>query len=1275
MKKQLLLLGIGLVSAMSLQAQEAQLSPLKVTGGFNADVVVEALPVADHLVKGVDNGTTGFYVENLFVPNNNGVPSQMPITSRNKNAYYINFEGVNALPLHDVGATGTLVLKTPVKVDKFWVLGISTDGQTTLKVTVNYTDGTASESVNITYGDWWNSNNASYEAFSKLARINRDNGSIDGVGYVHIDEYAVATDAGKSIKSVTFERVSNNNNSTGTVIALSAGEEPIAIESGLTEDVFAEKEPVQETITFSLDGDHNRHALYTDKVGSKTLTRGGLSADGLITSKSGVSYRMDYTALNAARLGSDSRTLTITVAGSPKCEKVYFLGACGNGPQNVKVVVNYSDGTTSEGQFTLKDWWRATPEGDEAVYGLARFDGGNFDERYQFRLYEGEVPADKEKGIQSFTLSATGGTPVIMGVSGYTYGLSPFFGTELGNGTFYLYNVPTGKWLQNNTLNINEWTTRAALEGRGFDVKVSQINGGYQLDPRFGHNNSINGFNNPLYMDTGDPVTTWTISPVETASNNTYTITSGNAKLCTDANGNLAYNTDGWNANLNNTWQLVSRAERIGALAKATFDNPLDATWLIEGPDFANQDLRWDTWVKESTGGALARGGDSYSHGNMSVENWSSKNLNFFQELTNIPNGTYQLTVQGFYRDGHEIEIGQKHNEGNETLRADYFANDGRNPLMSIVAGGSDVQIPEAYAIAQGGKYIPGNSDGRTNAHAAASKCFFLGGYSNEPITFVVTDGTLKFGVRKATNNDVEDDWTLFDNFKLTYLGAEYDAAAVKANLEDALARSENSANASPALAAAIAAGKAALESGDVEAQAQAAKLINQLYFDIIRTGETLGYLYSTIALSEEENVNDLTTFTEVIEKAKEVAESSADKATVEKMLNELRIARKVNAADKQFDLFDGNKPAAGFFYLFNVGQQRFFCGGDDWGAHAAVGFPGIPVELIAAGDGFIINTHLNNGGENEYLNYGGYCDTGGRDVWVFNQVDDGGYVIARANDVTALLGFTHGTYCRVDTDRKGEANPDNQWKLVTKEDRDALLATANEYGPVDCSYLIGMPGFSQREVDVWTHNNGGIFGRGENRPDFCYECWNANPFDLNQTITGLTNGHYLVHVQGYYRDGNRENHASIVARGGEPARAAYLHANENSVLLPTIHSEVNKAPGLGWMSEVGEYPDACSQACDYFENGLYKVTVPVEVTNGTLKISVTKDRQQEADWVVVDNFRLQYRGTEIGGITGIEDVVKENANAPIYNLNGVQVKSANERGIYIQNGKKFVVK
>ena len=48
-------------------------------------------------------------------------------------------------------------------------------------------------------------------------------------------------------------------------------------------------------------------------------------------------------------------------------------------------------------------------------------------------------------------------------------------------------------------------------------------------------------------------------------------------------------------------------------------------------------------------------------------------------------------------------------------------------------------------------------------------------------------------------------------------------------------------------------------------------------------------------------------------------------------------------------------------------------------------------------------------------------------------------------------------------------------------------------------------------------------------------------------------------------------------------------------------------------------------------------------------------------------------------GGTGIQDINKgiaSDANAPIYDLRGVQVtKGALQKGIYIQNGKKFVVK
>ncbi len=51
---------------------------------------------------------------------------------------------------------------------------------------------------------------------------------------------------------------------------------------------------------------------------------------------------------------------------------------------------------------------------------------------------------------------------------------------------------------------------------------------------------------------------------------------------------------------------------------------------------------------------------------------------------------------------------------------------------------------------------------------------------------------------------------------------------------------------------------------------------------------------------------------------------------------------------------------------------------------------------------------------------------------------------------------------------------------------------------------------------------------------------------------------------------------------------------------------------------------------------------------------------------------KLYFGGDEA---TGIETVVKENANAPIFDLSGRRVVNVAKGGIYIQNGKKFIVK
>ena len=201
--------------------------------------------------------------------------------------------------------------------------------------------------------------------------------------------------------------------------------------------------------------------------------------------------------------------------------------------------------------------------------------------------------------------------------------------------------------------------------------------------------------------------------------------------------------------------------------------------------------------------------------------------------------------------------------------------------------------------------------------------------------------------------------------------------------------------------------------------------------------------------------------------------------------------------------------------------------------------------------------------------------------------------------------------------------------------------------------------------------------------------------------------------MQGYYRDGNHQDQIRAEAAGEERVQAAKLvdMNTDNQVALPNILSEVDKAPGLGNRSTtryrideigedgqpvmnddgtirqiddpngedlyVGEFPMWINEACDYFQSGLYKTGILVEVTTGDLMILVQKFRERAQDWVVVDNFRLTYFGTEKPSedMMGIADVQPQTVNVQgIFDLQGRNITNP-AKGMYIMNGKKYIRK
>ena len=178
----------------------------------------------------------------------------------------------------------------------------------------------------------------------------------------------------------------------------------------------------------------------------------------------------------------------------------------------------------------------------------------------------------------------------------------------------------------------------------------------------------------------------------------------------------------------------------------------------------------------------------------------------------------------------------------------------------------------------------------------------------------------------------------------------------------------------------------------------------------------------------------------------------------------------------------------------------------------------------------------------------------------------------------------------------------------------------------------------------------------------------------MAQTIENLDPGYYILSVKGFYRDcAHGDYYQKLMAGDYTPQRLASLKATtdegEFSTLLKNIETEVNKAPGFGeFIDGFGWITNHPNHSSDYFRAGLYHNQILVKVGDaGTMTLGVYKQgERQGGDWVCFDDFRLTYLGADTPtSIDGIKDV-ETAKDGKIYNIQGVQVKNATQRGIYI---------
>lgn len=333
------------------------------------------------------------------------------------------------------------------------------------------------------------------------------------------------------------------------------------------------------------------------------------------------------------------------------------------------------------------------------------------------------------------------------------------------DGTYYIKNVATGKYLAGGS----SWGTHAIVDAHGIDLGLAVLEDGkYTIDTQLS-NGGEKHYLNGVYCD--GTALGWTFTMTKTDAGEDAVIISDGTNNLTTAEGTdevaLAENVDDYSK-----WICVSVEERMAELLTATADNGKDASWLLPGRNFGRNDLRNSNW-----NGTPSIGGDNT---NMCAERFNTT-FDVYQTI-NVPNGKYTVEVQGFYRNGGYVDAAGKHVDGSEQLLAAAYANTVETPLQSI--------FTEAGNCEAGGTATTDGIEGAfPNDMKAASAFFTAGLYNNVIENVVVVDGTLTVGVRKSETT--ANDWSIFDNFRITYYGEIQDLTIYKEAYEAALAAAQ----------------------------------------------------------------------------------------------------------------------------------------------------------------------------------------------------------------------------------------------------------------------------------------------------------------------------------------------------------------------------------------------------------------------------------------------------------------------------------------------------
>ena len=199
--------------------------------------------------------------------------------------------------------------------------------------------------------------------------------------------------------------------------------------------------------------------------------------------------------------------------------------------------------------------------------------------------------------------------------------------------------------------------------------------------------------------------------------------------------------------------------------APVVVDGWTDVTkFKIKNPYFSNNSA--DGWQWENNGNCNIRV--------ECMEFWQSR-FHIWQNLTGLPQGRYRLSVQSYYRQGSNDDSYRKYQEGTENMTAYMYAGNQQQTLVSPYS----YELPSytdgcwSYRSGRETHYFP-------NSMESAAVAFANGAYKNS-LEFEA-NGNVTIGLRN--DNYANDNWCIFDNFKLEYYGEIVKATAISVSLQ-----------------------------------------------------------------------------------------------------------------------------------------------------------------------------------------------------------------------------------------------------------------------------------------------------------------------------------------------------------------------------------------------------------------------------------------------------------------------------------------------------------